>query len=126
MVGPPGQRRFGFYLHPPAPEEGWATLTYTAVVPPGGDLMFAVRKDWGQVNGEDGMTFRVNLVDTAGIPHTIYRMSLETIIENWTEPSLPMDGFAGQSVLLQFQVEANANLLHDHGYWANPRFVVGD
>jgi hypothetical protein len=86
--------------------------------------MIGMRKEWGHVNGEDGMTFRVNIVDNAGDQHTIYQTSLDTNIENWTEPSLPMDDFWGQTVLLQFQVHANGNLLHDHGYWANPRFVV--
>jgi hypothetical protein len=124
IVGPPGQKRFGFFMHPPAPEEGWASLTYTTAVPYNSNLTFGIRKEWGQVNGEDGMTFRVNIVDNAGGQHTIYQTSMETITENWTEPSLPMEEYWGQTILLQFQVHADANLLHDHGYWANPRFIV--
>jgi hypothetical protein len=124
IIGPPGQKRFGFFVHPPAPGDGWSSLTYTTTVPYNSDLIFGMRKEWGQVNGEDGMTFRVNIVDNADGQHTIYQTSLDTITEIWTEPSLPMDDFWGQTVLLQFQVHANGNLLHDHGYWANPRFVV--
>jgi hypothetical protein len=124
VIGPSGQKRFGFFIHPPAPETGWASLAYTTTVPYTSDLMFGIHKDWGQVEGEDGMTFRVNVVTDAGEKQTIFQSSVDILSEDWTELKLPMDAYWGQTVLLQFQVYANANLLHDHGYWANPRFVT--
>jgi hypothetical protein len=35
-----------------------------------------------------------------------------------------MHDYWQQTISLQFQVHANGNVLHDHGYWANPRFVI--
>jgi hypothetical protein len=118
------QERFGFFIHPPAPEDGWASLTYTTAVPTNSTLMFGIHKEWGQIEGEDGMTFRVNIIDAAGNKQTIYQTSIDAAARDWIEPKLPMNEYWQQTVSLQFQVHANSNLLHDHGYWANPRFVV--
>ncbi len=124
IVGSSGQERFGFFIHPPAPEDGWASLSYTTAVPNNSDLMFGIRKEWGSVSGEDGMTFRVNIVDNMGVTQTIYHESLDTITEDWLVPRIPMDKYWQQTITVQFQVHANNNLLHDHGYWANPRFIT--
>lgn len=70
------------------------------------------------------MIFRVNAVAEDGSRHTIYQYFLETETDGWVEPQIPMDDYWQQTILLQFQVHANENLLHDHGYWANPRFVI--
>ncbi|MCA9946508.1 MAG: hypothetical protein KC449_23665 [Anaerolineales bacterium] len=124
IVGLLGQKRFGFFMHPPSPEDGWASLTYTTTVPENSALTFGILKDWGGVAGEDGMIFRVNAVAEDGSRHTIYQYFLETETDGWVEPQIPMDDYWQQTILLQFQVHANENLLHDHGYWANPRFVI--
>jgi len=86
--------------------------------------VFGIRKEWGRVDGEDGMAFRINLVDDMGVTQTIYYESIDTVTEDWIMSEIPMDEYWQQTISLQFQVYANNNLLHDHGYWANPRFVI--
>jgi hypothetical protein len=122
IVGPPGQKRFGFLMDPPNPEAGWASLAYTTTVPDQSNLTFGIRQDGRPVDGEKGLTFRVNIVDNADEQQTIYQTS--TLTEAWTELSLPMDDYWKQTILLQFQIQANTRLMHDRGYWANPRLVV--
>lgn len=124
IVSPSGQKRFGFWMYPPAPEDGWASLTYTATVPDKSALTFGIRQEGKPAADEKGLTFRVNIIDNAGGRQTICRTSLDASTTDWTEPSLPMDDYWKQTISLKFQVRANASLARERGYWANPRFVV--
>ena len=33
-------------------------------------------------------------------------------------------GLEGKDIELRFETAAGGNIIHDHGYWANPRFTV--
>jgi hypothetical protein len=128
LTGPPEARRLGIFLHPPAPADGWASLAYLVTVPENSSLRFATRRETGGLAVEDGMLFRVIVTRPSRESEIIYSDFVEpqknNIFEPWTEVSIPMNKYWGVDVEIRLEVAAGENLIHDHGYWANPRFVI--
>ncbi len=129
VVGPSSSRRFASYLHPPAPEEGWASLVYPVIVPQDSTLQFGIRRENGGLAEEDGLIFRVRATDASGTTHTLFNQFVDVNEHSddnpWTDISIPMKDYWGQEIELRFETAANNNVLHDHAYWANPRFTIG-
>lgn len=125
IVGPPGQKRFGFSMCQPMTDYGWASLTYNTIVTDGSFLMFGIRRDWEHAN-KDGMIFRINIVDSTNDQQILFYKLMDSLGENWTELALDMKKYWGQTVSLQFQVRAIENPSLECGYWANPRLIVND
>lgn len=125
IVGPPAERRLGLFMHPPAPSDGWASATYPVTVPQGSSLALGTFKEWGGIDGEDGLSFRVNFLPDAGGSITIFQESIDSPTPDWQRHEVDMSDYWGQTGRMQLQVSANGNLIHDHGYWMIPRFVSG-
>jgi hypothetical protein len=125
IVGPPEARRLGMFVHPPPPAEGWASITYPVSIPEGSTLTFDTYKEWGDIESEDGMIFRVNFLPDTGGGITLFQDSIDAPAAEWRNHHVDVSQFWGQSGRMQFQVSANGNLIHDHAYWSIPRFVSG-
>jgi len=125
IVGPPGERRLGMFMHPPAPDIGWISATYPVTIPEGSALAFGIYKAWADVEGEDGITFRINFFPDNGGEVVLFQESIESPEATWRQHVVDVSGFAGQTGRMQFQVSANGNILNDHGFWNVPRFVSG-
>jgi len=127
-VGPPDARRLGIFLHPPSPNEGWSSIKFQATIPEHSDLRFGILRESGGLPEEDGMTFRVRAIRPSGESTVLFIAFLEPdqtkTKSQWTDVSLPMGDYWGETIDLYLEVFAGNNLLHDHGFWANPRFVV--
>ena len=128
LVGPPGSRKLGIFLHPPAPEAGWASLAYSVAVPENSVLQFATRRETGGLSEEDGMHFRITITGPSNQSEIIYQEFVEVkrndSSEPWTEVTIPIQNYWGVNAEIRLEVAAGGNLIHDHGYWANPRFVI--
>jgi hypothetical protein len=128
ITGPEGDQRLAFLTEPPESGQGWLSLVYVVSVPDQSELRLAMRKEFGRLPGEDGMAFRVRLMDQSGQTETL----LETFLtageagteEVWQEVAIPLQPYWNQAVVLRLEVSAGKNALHDQGYWANPRFVI--
>lgn len=126
VMGPEEEKRFGFFLHPPAPEEGWSSLTYRTEAPEDSALAFGLWKEWGGIEGEDGVQVRVRVKSPGLGELTVYEAELARDKNSWTDVIVPLDQYGSQEVQIELQVAAGDNFLHDHLYWANPRIVAGD
>jgi 4-amino-4-deoxy-L-arabinose transferase-like glycosyltransferase len=126
VKGPEEDKRFGFFLHPPAPEEGWSSLTYRTEVPEDSVLAFGLWKEWGGIEDEDGVQVRVRVRSPGLGEQTVYQADLATDKNSWTDVTVALDHYGSQEVQIELQVAAGDNFLHDHLYWANPRIVAGD
>lgn len=76
-----------------------SSFTFHVVVPPGGKLAFAE----GTLNAtHDATVFVVNVVDSKGASHEVYRHRLPPRdARRWTEASCDLSAFAGQNVDLE-------------------------
>jgi hypothetical protein len=128
VAGPAGYRRFASFLHPPVPEEGWASLAYSVSVPENGSLQFGIRRENGGLAEEDGMIFRVRAIDAGGNSQTLFEQFVDSNDHGpdnpWTDVSIPMSDYWGKTIELRFETGSGGNIIHDHGYWANPRFTI--
>jgi hypothetical protein len=128
VVEPSRFRRFASFLHPPASEEAWASLVYPATVPQNSALQFGIRRESDSLAGEDGLIFRVRATDASGNTLTLFNRFVDVNEHSndnpWTDISTPMKDFWGQEIELRFETAAKYSLIHDHGYWANPRFTI--
>ena len=125
IVGPFGERRLGAFMHPPAPDIGWISATYPVTIPEDSALAFGTYKAWADIEGEDGMTFRVKFLPDGGGAAVLFQESIDSPEATWRQHVVDVSGFAGQTGRMQFQVSANGNILNDHGFWSVPRFVSG-
>lgn len=125
IVGPSGERRLGMFMHPPAPDIGWISATYPVIIPEDSALAFGTYKAWADIEGEDGMTFRVKFLPDGGGAVVLFQESIDSPEATWRQHVVDVSNFAGQTGRMQFQVAANGNILNDHGFWSVPRFVSG-
>lgn len=121
VIGPTAALRFGHYLHPP--NQGWTSLEFTTEVPAGTQFVVDVWKDWGDEAGEDGMTFRVVLEVVATGERLSSAVTITEPTQTWQTININPAAFVDRPIRVQLQVQAGQNALHDHGYWANPRFI---
>ena len=74
------------------------------------------------------MIFRVRAIDAGGNSKTLFEQFVSTgehgADNPWTDVTIPMSDYAGKDIELRFETAAGGNIIHDHGYWANPRFTV--
>ena len=113
-------------LHPPSPTEGWASVSYTVTAPALSTLQLAIYKAWGDVPEEDGIDYRIIVQNHSGEELIRVQDSLDAKKDTWSELDLPLSPFLPEDQIIQidFQVYAQANFLHDHVYWANPRLTT--
>ena len=88
---------------------GWATLHYTAEVPPESWLMTAVR-------GRPGQQFQILINGDV-----VFSYALANSHNHWQAVEIPLNQFANQTITIQFQTAGSAN---EPGYWSVPRLVI--
>ena len=115
VTGPAAGRRLALPVQPPEGGE-WLSLVYVVTVPEQSQLRFGLRSS-------GRLAFRVRLLPAIGQPEILYETTLATAQGAWKEVVIPMAAYGGQPVVLRLETAGQSDTW---GYWANPRFVLGD
>ena len=74
------------------------------------------------------MIFRVRAIDAGGNSQTLFEQFIDSSDHGpdnpWTDVPIPMSDYWGKTIELRFETGSGGNIIHDHGYWANPRFTI--
>ncbi|HEX6384652.1 MAG TPA: hypothetical protein VF177_08290, partial [Anaerolineae bacterium] len=116
VVSTGDERRLALPTQPPQSQGNWLSLVYVVTVPEQSHLRFSL-------HSTGRMAFRVRLLPASGEAQTLYETGLEPNDQGWTEVVIPMAAYGGQPVALRLETAGDSSAW---GYWANPRFVIGD